>query len=608
MNNVTDSILKNVLPLSDKNAAAYVQFSEEYDSLEYNELESIQLGELKMYAVDQTTSICDWTEIFELLESKLNVFRIICDKPKSHLKSVNEVRPIETVKRIGYESIPYLASHSEDWLARTASGLKPARLFSRVEDDEYHIYENRVVKTLIDIIIRFLRKTEKSVRDQRDQLRGIMNSSVQTGSFGFDAGFQKAVHELLNNDEISSRERAASLELAEKLQKKAYILLKKYGSLKKSKLYRFLIRSKNVTNPLNETNILMMDKHYSEIYKLWKRIHEVVRPKTVEEERNTELQKISDAYIHFCQTLTGYAAHVLNFDIMSNGKYIRKDNIMLEINSDSSGIIRVELKDISKRSMNISRDITVPVDSEENYGKFSFFSPVLTWENDVTEKEIEDFCSLLKKNKTDKDARRKYNELKMAINQVNNNHDKPVKVSFMILPSPVEITPDSEVIKDTVPGLNDAAFVVLALPLCSENEQKITDYALMENEKIIVMPMTLFDINSFRRIQNVLYRCILMLEKGTCLNCGGNTRYDNNQHICSNCNNLILTRTRCPDPECRKEYHYLSYDVSEDIIRRMKDITRDNFFQWDSMYQYRNIVNMRVDSEKIRTVCPCCGK
>ena len=28
-----------------------------------------------------------------------------------------------------------------------------------------------------------------------------------------------------------------------------------------------------------------------------------------------------------------------------------------------------------------------------------------------SEKEIEDFCSLLKKNKTDKDARRKYNEL-----------------------------------------------------------------------------------------------------------------------------------------------------------------------------------------------------
>ena len=81
-------------------------------------------------------------------------------KLKSHLKAVNEVRPIETVKRIGYESIPYLAAHSEDWLARTASGLKPARLFSRVEDDEFQIYENRVTKTLIDLILSFLRKKE----------------------------------------------------------------------------------------------------------------------------------------------------------------------------------------------------------------------------------------------------------------------------------------------------------------------------------------------------------------------------------------------------------------------------------------------------------------
>lgn len=59
-------------------------------------------------------------------------------------------------------------------------------MFSRVEDDEFQIYENRVVKTLTDLILGFLRRTEKQLRDQRDQLRGIMNSGVQTGSFGFD--------------------------------------------------------------------------------------------------------------------------------------------------------------------------------------------------------------------------------------------------------------------------------------------------------------------------------------------------------------------------------------------------------------------------------------
>ena len=204
------SVRPSIQLLTTKNARTYEQFSYEYRDMEFDEIDSIQLGALKLYAVDQSTEVRDFSEVFGQINDAFNAFKSICEKPKSHLKAVNEVRPIETVKRIGYESIPYLAAHSEDWLARTASGLKPARLFSRVEDDEYQIYENRVVKTLIDLILSFLRKTEKQLRDQRDQLRGIMNSSVQTGSFGFDVSFQKAVSELMSSDDKGDEYRSKS--------------------------------------------------------------------------------------------------------------------------------------------------------------------------------------------------------------------------------------------------------------------------------------------------------------------------------------------------------------------------------------------------------------
>ena len=123
------SVRPLVQPLSNKYSKAYEQFGYEYQDMEFDEIGSIQLGSLKLYAVDQSTDVRDYTEIFNQIEAAFNSFKAICEKPKSHLKAVNEVRPIETVKRIGYESIPYLAAHSEDWLARTASGLKPARLF-----------------------------------------------------------------------------------------------------------------------------------------------------------------------------------------------------------------------------------------------------------------------------------------------------------------------------------------------------------------------------------------------------------------------------------------------------------------------------------------------
>ena len=230
------AVKPSVQPLSSKSANAYNDFYYEYRTKKDDEIRCIQNGALKLYAVDQSTEVRDWTELFDQLEAALPAFKIISDKPKSHLKAVNEVRPIETVKRIGYESIPYLASHSEDWLARTASGLKPARLFSRVEDDEYQIYENRVVKTLIDLILSFLRKTEKQLRDQRDQLRGIINSDVQFGSFGFDVSFQQAVTELMVADEKGEDYRSKSFDLVDKLQKRAYMLLKKYRALRQLRL------------------------------------------------------------------------------------------------------------------------------------------------------------------------------------------------------------------------------------------------------------------------------------------------------------------------------------------------------------------------------------
>ena len=391
------SVRPSVQLLTTKNARAYEQFSYEYRNMEFDEISSIQLGTLKLYAIDQSAEICDFSEVFGQINEAFNAFKAICEKPKSHLKAVNEVRPIETVKRIGYESIPYLAAHSEDWLARTASGLKPARLFSRVEDDEYQIYENRVVKTLIDLILSFLRKTEKQLRDQRDQLRGIMNSSVQTGSFGFDVSFQKAVFELMSSDDKGDEYRSKSLELVEKLQKQAYALLKRYRTLRQTKLYRYLKKTKPVLNPLNETNILAMDKYYSVIYKLWRIIHHVIAPKVIEDENFIAFDDICDDYQQFCATLCGYSAHVIGFELIENGHYQRSaDNIDLQIVCTDDGLIEATVKDIKPRSIVVPTGIDVPIQAGTSSYRVSYDGNSLTWPNDISADEMDSFCGLFK--------------------------------------------------------------------------------------------------------------------------------------------------------------------------------------------------------------------
>lgn len=606
-------------PLPTKYARAYEQFAYEYRDRDQDEISSIQVGRLKLYAVDQSAEVHDWTGVFDQIERAFYPFQSICEKPKSHLKAANEVRPIEAVKRIGYESIPYLAAHSEDWLARTASGLKPARLFSRVEDDEYQIYENRVVKTLIDLILGFLRKTEKQLRDQRDQLRGIINSSVQTGSFGFDVSFQKAVSELMSSDDKGADYRSKSLERVETLQARAYFLLKRYRTLCQTRLYRLLKRAKPVSNPLNETNILVLDKYYRVIFKLWKTIHQVVAPKAAEEESWIPFADVCEAYQQFCATLCGYAAHSLGFQLLEDGHYERSnDHIDLVVHRAEDGHVQVVLKDTEPRSAIVPAGITLPIAAGMNSHGISYDGHALIWPNDIAPDAIKGFCGLLQtkesRGKEQSEEKRNYAALKSLLDQAQRSFDQPGETSFVIFPTAIELGAENctsfKTAMETVAGKflqkNPTEQMIVAMPICNESEQKLTQYAKEDGKRLSLLSLTMFDINSFRRVQNVLYRQILQLDKGSCPNCGGTMRRHENQMICDGCNQLTLTKTICPHPECRHAYFYMGYDVPEATLQKMQNVKQQSFFEWDGLYQYKDIVNMTVASGKIRTICPRC--
>ncbi len=608
-----------IKPLSTRYARVYDQFIYEYGNMESDEIDSIQHGRLKLYAVDQTTEVFDYSEIFGQIERAFRHFKLICEKPISHLKAVNEVRPIETVKRIGYESIPYLAAHSEDWLARTASGLKPARLFSRVEDDEFQIYENRVVKTLLDLILAFLRKTERQLRDQRDQLQGIIASNVQTDSFGFDASFRRAVSELMSSDNHGDEFRPKVLEQTRKMQISAYDLLKKYRGLRQSRLYRYLRNAKSVSNPLNETNILTMDKNYSVIFKLWKAVHRAIAPQMLEEGNPIPFDDIVDDYGQFCATLCGYAAHILGFELLKNGHYVRKiDRIDMTIVRDESGLITVRLKDIEPRSMAVPDNVEIPISAGNDKFRIAYDGHKLLWPADITEDEMDDFCALLKtksgKGRGTSEGKRKYTMLKSLLDTANRSYADAKQTKFVIFPAAVELGTENQtafrrVLEELIGEYriqSPNAEIIVALPLCNEAEQNSTAYAREDGDLFSVLPLTMFDINSFRRLQNVLYRQILKLRKDSCPSCGGEMRINDNQRICDNCGGLTITETICPNPQCRHKYSYMSYSVDADTIKKMQSVKQGSFFEHDSLFQYKDIVNMAVISGKIRTICPCC--
>lgn len=606
--------------MSRQSSTSYSQFEYEFLNSKQNEIQSIISGKLKLYAVEQNSKVRDWTSLFNILEDALPTLKRICDKPKSHLKSANEVRPIETVKRVGYESIPYLASHSEDWLARTVGGLKPARLFSRVEEDDYQIYENRATKTLIERIIRFLRIEEKSLLDQYEQLHGIINSGVHVGGFGFDESFQKAVNEIISKENDGDTDRMKSLELADQLHRRAKVLLRKYRALRKSKLFRHLHKTKPVSDQIRTTNILLMDRNYNTVYELWKRFFKETAVYVDDEDPFTADENMSN-YLQYCKTICGYAAHVLNFTVVENGKYIRDDDYLeLDIKEDDTGKISIYLKDIERRKLKTSDEIQSPIGAGLDSGAFSYDGSFIYWKNNISESEIEEFASLHKtsgsRGREQSEEKKRYQSLKRAIVDFENAAPEQQIKKITVVPSIVGLTNESKSrfenymrrIGVEAAEATNSEYVIVALPECGETEQKLTSYAKQRGEHIMFLPVTMYDINSFRRIQNVLLRLILTMRKETCPYCGGHLRPAGEQLVCDHCNQLVVTTTQCPNVNCKHKYTYLSYQMAENAVEKIREVDPNNFYLTDSLYQYKDVVHMYVDEHKIRTRCPYCGK
>jgi len=604
--------------LSPENASNYKQFGDEYGNLgDITPLDGIINKSLRMYAVDQIVKKDEsLPEILKKMEECFPAIKKICNRPKSHLKSINEIRPIDTVKRVGYESISYLASHSEDWQAKTAAGLKPARLFSRVEEEDFQIYENRVVKTLIDKVCGKLKKYVSDLEHKYHQINGIMNSGTRAWSFGFNKEFQIAVNKLIPDNYQGGNKILGDLESAEEMRKKSKYLKNKYYDLKKSRLYKLLYNAKTVTNPLNETNMLLLDRDYRKVFVLWK---EAQRLRAFEE--NEELKKekfdVREPYQNFIRALIQFTLDALKFEFKKEYDRFERnnDNLSARITEEKSAY-RLIIKDIKKREL-VVREDCVPVRKGEKSGKFHYDGIRLYWENDTAEDEIEAFCKKLKdglnRQERNNEQNRKYSELKSGITGVNRAAGDIMEKSIYIMPVCCGIGDDEPVkfkysaredptVKNILSEKDNA--IVIALPLITYNEQKLTDYAVNTDANLAILPLSLFDINSYRRLQKIILRHITEFGTDKCPYCGGDTRNGK----CVNCE-LIITKTACSEVNCKHVYKYLRYPTTEEKLREMLNVSDNDFFNKDSLFQYTDIVNMKIDEElKLIPVCPKCGR
>jgi hypothetical protein len=188
----------------------------------------------------------------------------ICYRPRSYLKMETEKLPVARVQRIAPHAIAYLTSHTEDWECKTFRGVRPKNVLSLVREELLDIYENRVTVRLIDHVLVYLRQRIRDVERLKDELEQVLNFSEVSQSIHW-RNRERICHLWGENFDAAPQLKVAEMTLDFLKQIKQKLL-----SLTDTDLYKAIPRSAEIESTLRNTNILIGDRHYREIAKLWR--------------------------------------------------------------------------------------------------------------------------------------------------------------------------------------------------------------------------------------------------------------------------------------------------------------------------------------------------
>lgn len=196
------------------------------------------------------------TQLEFLLREKFPVLEWICESPEVEVRLEELKLPIDRSRRISKGAIANLASHSEDWLRVTTRGPIPKRIISAIREDDFTIYENRLVRTLIDrsdallgVLIDAIRKDEKAKNDLRGTTESHRKSRRIYGSLGAESTAESTSEILKRREKIE--------ELRSSLR-----------SLRQS-ILGLATNDIQGVNELHITNLLANEQRYREMVPLW---------------------------------------------------------------------------------------------------------------------------------------------------------------------------------------------------------------------------------------------------------------------------------------------------------------------------------------------------
>lgn len=249
--------LSGVRPLSpqywDRIRESAELFRKEFGSRQRTGRQAITASHLRL----SSSGDAEVTELELELLGAVDLITWLCATPHMDLRFETERAPIDRSRRVAPSAIPYLASHSEDWLMVTLRGPVPKQILSQFREDEIAIYENRMVRTLLDGCTRWLRQLESLLREMRD----ADDERLELSDLAYFVRFHRLGQWVDGQEDRHVKSLRDRFELVEDL-------LRTLGQLRGSPLFEGTDEAPYVDG-LHMTNLLTNDGRYLTMVRLW---------------------------------------------------------------------------------------------------------------------------------------------------------------------------------------------------------------------------------------------------------------------------------------------------------------------------------------------------
>ena len=506
------------------------------------------------YASGRDLILCTFLKSVDLISADKTVRDIqralsflidIFNKPVIHLKDEEVVLALDAVKRVNHKTIEHLARHTENWkgIDRRGQEVLPKKLLTKINEDDYGIYENVVFCNLINKILLFLRKQIYFL----SEILHTLNEIKLEGSGRFNhAMYYLAVGKLY----LGFFKFDNSAEAREKLNTvtRLYRLI---NSHKQCDVYAKNLGVRPLAGEIKKTNLLAMHQNYKHVYTLYQAMEKRGAP-GVPVAGTAALQAKSQAYYEkFCQTLTLFAAVNFNFKC-GPGETVFRD-----------GKADARFKN-NKWALTVSSRYIGAAD-----------------------------C-----------------------NAVSLNMKRGRKaVDYLLLPTSYYIVADKQPYYEKIIGnMLSAEYApydkyVFLEPYYFENGAQ-SDYSIRftaqgKSAHYAILPVSVSEMNSFRRIQKILFECMARCygEFDICAFCGeALTADDGKNYVCNKCG----TAVRRIDCESCKKPFTTTYFAKESGLPETDDGYLKyipEFFKQEKRHLFRNAVKIKDG----QFICPHCG-